>query len=168
MKDTEIDSKEWFGNRVENYVKFRPSYPTDAVDCIIQQTGVNDQSVIADLGSGTGKFTRLLLEHGLSVLAVEPNDNMREASEKELSEFAGFCSVSASAENTMLADNSVDLITVAQAFHWFDQDACKSEWLRILRPNGYVALVWNRRETTRMKMTNIDCLLTAQLIGLSL
>jgi len=144
----ELDSKERFGNRVDNYVKFRPSYPMEAIDCIAAQTHVNERSVIADIGSGTGKFTRLLLERGLNILAIEPNDNMREAAEKELSDFSGFRSVSANAEKTTLDDNSVDLITVAQAFHWFDRDVCKTEFKRILKPDGHVCLIWNRRETT--------------------
>ena len=144
----EIDSKERFGNRVDNYVKYRPSYPSEAIDYIVAQTKSNDQSVIADLGSGTGKFTRLLLERCFCVVAVEPNDNMREAAEKELSDFDGFRSIPASAEKTTLDNNSIDLITVAQAFHWFDRDICKAEFKRILKPNGCVCLIWNRRETT--------------------
>jgi len=146
---TDIDSKERFSNRVENYTKFRPSYPAEAIDCMISQTGINESSVIADIGSGTGKFTRLLLERGFSVLALEPNANMREAAEAELSRFAGFRSVLASAESTTLDAHSVDLITVAQSFHWFDQEICKAEFRRILKSEGgHAALIYNRRETT--------------------
>ena len=141
----EIDSKERFSNRVDNYVKFRPTYPAEAIDYIVAQAGCDERSVIADLGSGTGKFTRLFLERGLCVVAVEPNDHMRIAAENELSCFTNFRSVSASAEKTGLDDNSVDLITVAQAFHWFDRDICKTEFRRILKPDGCVCLIWNRR-----------------------
>ena len=140
-----LDSKERFSDRVDSYVKFRPTYPGEAVECLINRACVTGQTVIADIGSGTGKFTELLLSRGFKVYAVEPNQNMRTAAEKELSCYTGFYSADGSAEQTSLHTNSVDLITVAQAFHWFDRDSCKIEWQRILKPGGKTALIWNRR-----------------------
>jgi len=142
-----IDSKERFGDRAENYAKFRPSYPVEALDYIVSRTGINKNSVIADIGSGTGKLTRLLLERGFSVTAAEPNENMRRAAEAELSGFPGFRSIAACAEETGFEPRSLDLITIAQAFHWFDRDICKAEFKRVLKPGGYVCIIYNRRET---------------------
>jgi len=142
-----LDSKERFSRKVDNYVKFRPSYPQAAMEYLFAETGAGEGSFVADIGSGTGKFTKLLLEKGLSVYGVEPNQNMREAAERELSAYPDFHSIDGSAESTALPDESVDLITVAQAFHWFDREACKPEFARILKPEGQIALIWNRRNT---------------------
>ena len=100
---------------------------------------------IADVGSGTGLLTELFLRQGFAVFGVEPNADMRAAGEKYLRAFSTFTSVAGTAEATTLADGSIDLITVGQAFHWFDRPATKKEFRRILKPGGYVALVWNER-----------------------
>ena len=142
------DSKERFTKRVDNYVKYRPGYPAEAMDCLLRECSLSQGAVVADIGAGTGKFTRGLLERGLTVYAVEPNDAMRGAMEEELAGFGEFHAVKAAAEETGLPDRSVDAVTAAQAFHWFDQARFKAECGRILRPGGRVALVWNRRETT--------------------
>ena len=139
------DSKERFSGRAGRYAQYRPGYPAEAVDWIISQTGIEPGAMAADIGSGTGKFTRLLLERGYRVQAVEPNQNMREAAEQELSGHPGFTSLPFSAEETGIAGGSVDLITSAQAFHWFDREKCKAEWKRILKPGGMAVLVWNAR-----------------------
>jgi len=141
-----MDSKERFSDRVDNYVKFRPSYPGEAINCLIDKTGVVTASTIADIGSGTGKFTQLLVSRGLQVYAVEPNKNMRHAAEKDMCDYSGFNSVNGSAEETTLPDHGIDLITVAQAFHWFNREKCGAEFKRILKPGGKVALIWNRRD----------------------
>jgi len=141
-----MDSKERFSDRVNNYVKFRPSYPSEAIDCLIAKTGLGTSDIIADIGSGTGKFTRLLISRGLQVYAVEPNENMRLAAEKDMCDNYAFHSVNGSAEETTLPDHGIDLITVAQAFHWFDREKCGAEFKRILKPGGKVALIWNRRD----------------------
>jgi ubiquinone/menaquinone biosynthesis C-methylase UbiE len=101
---------------------------------------------VADLGSGTGIFTELLLDRGLMVHAVEPNEDMRRMAESRLWERAGFSSVAGRAERTTLPDGSVDAVTAAQAFHWFDVEATRDEMRRILRPGGQVIMVWNNRE----------------------
>ena len=140
------DSKERFSAKVADYVKYRPTYPETALAHLCGKTGVKESSEIADIGSGTGKFTKLLLDKNLQVFGVEPNKNMRDAAEIELSEYPNFQSINGSAEATTLKDNSVDLITVAQAFHWFDRDKCMPEFRRILKNGGKVALIWNTRD----------------------
>lgn len=141
-------SQERFSNRVEDYVRSRPSYPSAVLDIASQRFRLPAGAVVADIGSGTGIFTRLLLEQGFSVFGVEPNPQMRAAAEQSLANAPQFHSISGDAENTTLPDCSVDLITVAQAFHWFDAARIRNEWIRILRPPGNVLLVWNDRLTT--------------------
>ncbi|HUT80863.1 MAG TPA: class I SAM-dependent methyltransferase [Candidatus Bathyarchaeia archaeon] len=139
------DSTKRFSNRVENYIKYRPSYPDDLI-IVLQEKGVlSYNSKIADIGSGTGIFTKLLLETGCQVLGVEPNKEMREAAEILLKNYPNFTSIGGRSEATTLEDNSIDIITVAQAFHWFDLPTTKKEFLRILRPEGSLVLVWNER-----------------------
>lgn len=143
-----MNSKQRFSERVHNYVKYRPGYPKEAIDCLYEIVGFRSDSRIADIGAGTGIFTRLLLERGSHVTAVEPNQAMREAAEQALQGEPGFRAVSGSAETTGLPDGSVDFIVCAQSFHWFDLEAAKSEFRRILKPDGKVVLVWNSRLRT--------------------
>ena len=134
-----------FGNRVADYVRARPGYPPQLVDVLRSHCGFVPGIEVADVGSGTGLFTRLLLENGARVHAVEPNREMREAGEALLAGLAGFTSIGAPAEATGLPDRSVDMVTAAQAFHWFDRPRARTEFARILRPRGSVVLVWNDR-----------------------
>ncbi len=134
-----------FSTRVENYVKYRPGYPTAIIRLLEAECGLEPSSVIADLGSGTGKLAELFLPQGCTVYGVEPNKEMREAGERLLAVYPGFISVAAPAEATTLPGHSVDFITVGQAYHWFDQAQAKVEFARILRPGGWVVLVWNDR-----------------------
>lgn len=127
------------------YSKYRPSYPFHFIDYLFTEVGVSQSSIIADIGSGTGILTKQLLERGCKVYGIEPNADMRVIAETNLSNFPEFTSVNGSAENTTIADNSVDYITVAQAFHWFDRENFKKECQRILKPEGKVILVWNNR-----------------------
>jgi SAM-dependent methyltransferase len=145
------DQSARFSGRVGDYVKVRPSYPEGVLDVLRAECGLAPGRVVCDLGSGTGLFTKLLLESGATVDAVEPNDEMRAAAERMLDETPGFRSVAGRAEATTLPDGSVDLVTAAQAFHWFDVEATKREMRRILRATregaaANVALVWNDRE----------------------
>jgi SAM-dependent methyltransferase len=112
-----------------------------------EQLGFTQGWRVADIGSGTGIWSALLLEHGAAVFGVEPNAEMRAAAETALAEWPGFRSVEGSAELTTLADQSVDLVTAAQAFHWFDRERARVEFVRILRPPARLALIWNRRIT---------------------
>ena len=140
-----------FSGRVDDYVKTRPSYPNALLDVLRERCNLRAASVVADLGSGTGLFTRLLLETGATVHAVEPNDEMRAAAEAMSKGEASFHSVAGTAEATTLPDASVDLVTAAQAFHWFDVERAHAELRRILRTRAAaretssVALVWNDR-----------------------
>src|ERR1019366_5901844 len=132
-----------FSSRVENYIKYRPGYPQAIVDLLSARCGLTSASVIADVGSGTGILTELMLRNGNKVFAVEPNRDMREAAERLLSQHPNFISVEGTAEVTRLNDASVDLIVAGQSFHWFDRVKTRQEFLRVLKPGGWVALIWN-------------------------
>lgn len=141
------DSTRRFSDRVDNYIKYRPSYPMDVSNLLKEQCSLTERTVIADIGSGTGIFTKLLLENGNQVYAIEPNDEMRQAAERLLKAFPGFVSINAPAEATSLESDLVDIITSAQAFHWFDIEKAKAEFNRILHSGGWVVLIWNERKT---------------------
>jgi ubiquinone/menaquinone biosynthesis C-methylase UbiE len=135
---------ERFSNRVENYAKYRPRYPEAALQFI---RGIAPPpAVVADIGSGTGIFTKQLLNAGFEVHAVEPNDAMRGEAERSLKAEPLFHSVKGTAESTSLPDHFADLITSAQAFHWFDRAKAKPEFRRILRTGRWAALIWNERQ----------------------
>jgi SAM-dependent methyltransferase len=138
------NSKERFTNRVDDYVKYRPSYPPTVVD-FVHEHGVSKNAEIADIGAGTGISTKLFLDAGHSVCAVEPNEAMRTACDRWLGGDAGYGSIAGNAEDTLLSDASVDLVVAAQAFHWFDVDLAKKEFKRLLRGDKMVALFWNSR-----------------------
>ncbi|RNB86986.1 class I SAM-dependent methyltransferase [Brevibacillus fluminis] len=142
-----MDSKERFSNRVDTYVKYRPTYPQESIDYLYNAIGLRPESEIADIGAGTGIFSKLLIERGSRVIAVEPNQAMRDAAVDMLVDEPGFRVVSGSAEATGLADSSVDFIVCAQAFHWFDRQAAQAEFRRILKPGGKAILIWNSRLT---------------------
>ena len=142
-----VDPTERFSNRVDDYARYRPGYPPEIVKLLREMTGLAPGWRIADIGSGTGISTAVFLEGGHEVYAVEPNREMREAAESRLGSLAGFHSVDGTAEATGLVDASIDLVVAAQAFHWFDRDVARSEMARILRPDGWVALIWNVRQT---------------------
>jgi ubiquinone/menaquinone biosynthesis C-methylase UbiE len=145
---TRPDSTKSFSNRAENYVRFRPGYPPELIPYLTEHAGLTPQSVLADVGSGTGKLTELLLQNGNPVFAVEPNEEMRAYAERLLAGYPNFTSVAASAEATTLPGGSIEMVLAAQAFHWFDQDNAKVEFQRILKPGGIAALIWNERDTS--------------------
>jgi len=134
-----------FSDRVGNYAKYRPGYPPEVITLLAEKCGLLPTGVVADVGSGTGIITRMFLENGNTVHAIEPNAPMREAAEADLVAFPAFHSHAGSAEASGLPSASVDFIVAAQAFHWFDRAKTKEEFIRILRPGGWVALVWNER-----------------------
>jgi SAM-dependent methyltransferase len=137
-----------FSSRVAQYVQHRPGYPPELIELLAAECGLTVDSLVADIGSGTGLLAHPLLAHGCRVFGVEPNREMRMAGEQLLADFARFTSVDGTAEATGLPTQSVDLITAGQAFHWFDRARAHSEFARILRPSGWVVLVWNDRRTT--------------------
>jgi len=134
-----------FSDRVQDYVKYRPSYPPEVIQVLATRCGVGPDSVIADIGSGPGNFAQMFLENGNEVFAVEPNSEMRNAGLELLGHRRQYHSIEGTAEDTRLAASSVDFITAAQAFHWFDWPRAKTEFRRILRPRGWVVLLWNDR-----------------------
>jgi ubiquinone/menaquinone biosynthesis C-methylase UbiE len=144
MSSFPANAKERFGDRVKEYVKYRPTYPNAVVDWILARTP--GLQAVADVGSGTGIFATLWLQHRLTVFGVEPNLAMRAAAEAQLGTEPNFVSVAGSAEQTGLPDQSVGLVTCAQAFHWFNREVARAEFTRILCPPGWVALVWNDRD----------------------
>jgi SAM-dependent methyltransferase len=135
-----------FSDRVENYIRYRPGYPAEALDVLKKECGLTPSHVIADVASGTGIWTRMLLQNGNRVFGVEPNEDMRHAGERLLAEFPKFTSVAGSAEVTALEDQSANFVTSAQAAHWFDRVAARREFVRILQPHGWLVLLWNERE----------------------
>ena len=143
-----VKTTENFTDRADIYAKYRPSYPNEYIDYLLSANQLKGNQIVADIGSGTGIFSHQLLESGLHVIGVEPNDDMRKMAEQSLKLYSRFQSIKATAENTTLKENSVDLVTVAQAFHWFDKEAFKIECQRILKQKANVALVWNSRDLT--------------------
>lgn len=140
-----VDTAKKFDGRAQAYSAGRPGYGAELIDCMYNEYGLAASSAIADIGSGTGKFARYLLEKGSEVYCVEPNDDMRRMAEDKLGTYAGFHSVRGNAENTGLEDGQVDNVTAAQAFHWFDVNRFRQECLRITGGRGRVFLIWNMR-----------------------
>lgn len=138
-----LDPTRRFSNRVENYLKYRPSYPPGIIPLLESECGLTADSSIADLGSGTGFLTELFLKHGNPCFGVEPNPEMRAAGEKVLAQYPDFRSIDGTAESTTLPDHSVDFVSAGQAFHWFNREQARPEFVRILKPNGWLVLVWN-------------------------
>lgn len=152
-----------FTEKVEYFSKYRPAYPEQILSSLEKNIGFDSSKDIADIGSGTGILSRLFLNNGNLVFGVEPNDEMRERAEKHLEKFLNFISISGTAEKTALATNSVDLISVGQAFHWFDIKKAKKEFKRILRKNGHVVIIWNERKITSLFMKELNSIL--ELLG---
>lgn len=142
-----MDNTKKFNQKATAYSFGRPTYANTFIDMLYSKQGFNNQSIIADIGSGTGILSKQLLDKGSTVFAVEPNTDMRVMAESKLKSFKNFHSINGTAEHTTLENNSVDFITVAQAFHWFDGISFKKECNRILKPNGKVFLIWNTRDT---------------------
>lgn len=141
-----MGNTEKFTGKANVYDKYRPGYPQDVYGFIAQQANLKADSIIADVGAGTGKFAVPFLTKGYQVICVEPNTDMKSIMDEKLGEYKNYAGVAATAENTTLANRSVDCITVAQAFHWFDRTAFKLECQRILKENGKVFLIWNKRD----------------------
>jgi ubiquinone/menaquinone biosynthesis C-methylase UbiE len=141
------DSTQRFSNRVEDYVKYRPHYPVEIITYLQQQHNLTAGKLIADVGAGTGISTELFLKEGYRVIAVEPNEAMREKAIVLLNKYEKFSAVDGTAERTGLQNESVDAIIAGQAFHWFKVDETKKEFRRILKGDGIVVLIWNERLT---------------------
>ncbi|GAA3965809.1 class I SAM-dependent methyltransferase [Mucilaginibacter dorajii] len=144
----ENNSTTRFSNRVDDYVKYRPGYPTEIISFLRDGYDLSADKLIADIGAGTGISTGLFLDAGYRVIAIEPNLEMREKSIELLSSQPGFKAQNGTAENTGLETGSIDAIIAGQAFHWFDAVKTREEFKRVLTPGGIVALIWNERLTT--------------------
>jgi len=140
------DNTKRFSDRVDNYVKYRPGYPDEVITYLQKEANLAGDTVVADIGSGTGIFTNLLLNKGYKVYAVEPNEAMQQAAKQQLGANENFIPVDGAAEATTLKANSVDLIVCAQAFHWFNDGRTHIEFKRILKHGGHAALIWNNRQ----------------------
>jgi SAM-dependent methyltransferase len=139
------DAKQRFSNRVTDYVRYRPGYPTEILPLLQAWTSFRPEHAVADIGSGTGLLSKLFLDFGNRVFGVEPNAEMRAAGEEFLSEYPNFKSVEGSAEATTLPSDSVEFVAAGQAFHWFQMPAARNEFHRILKPGGRVLVIWNER-----------------------
>ena len=144
------DPKKRFSSRVEKYIKYRPRYPQEINEFLKKKGILYSNYIIADIGSGTGILSELFLKEGNKVYGVEPNIDMRYAEISLHIKYSNFISIDGSAEDTKLDDNSIDIITAGQAFHWFNLEKARLEFMRILKPEGWVILIWNRRK----KLTN--------------
>lgn len=145
-----------FTGRVEEFAKYRPGYPEQIINLLENKIGFDQSKDLADVGCGTGRLSRLFLNNGNLVFGVEPNKEMRSMAEKLLNKFINFICIDGTAETTKLATNSVDVIVVGQAFHWFDLKKAKKEFKRILRKEGYVVIVWNERTDNSQLMKAIN------------
>jgi SAM-dependent methyltransferase len=145
---SELHSTARFSDRVDDYVRYRPDYPPALRDWLQREQGVDTGWRVADVGAGTGISSKMFLDTGYRVTAVEPNAPMRAAAERWLQAYENFDAIDGNADATGLPDASVDLVTVAQAFHWFDEETTRREFARILRPGGLAAIWWNSRRLT--------------------
>lgn len=138
-----------FSRTVENYIRYRPGYPPALFEMLKNELHLMPHHIVADVGAGTGKSSEPFLELGNQVFAIEPNEEMRHAAESLCAHFPGFISVAGSAEATTLANQSVDFVVAGTAFHWFEPQATRLEFQRILKPDDWVLLVWNVRNNNQ-------------------
>lgn len=144
---TFADAKQRFSSRVADYMRYRPGYPSEVLPLLRTECGLKAGHVVADIGSGTGFLSELFVKNGNRVYGIEPNDAMREAGEEYLASYDNFSSIVGSAEATTLEAGSVDFVSAGQAFHWFEPNATRTEFRRILKANGWMVVLWNDRQT---------------------
>lgn len=137
-----MDNTQKFSGKADVYAKARPGYAPEAIT-FIKSLGLTKNSTVADMGSGTGIFSKYLLDIGAQTYGIEPNEEMRKKAEENLRHYTNFHSIATEAEHTPLSENSIDFITAAQSFHWFDMPLFKKECQRLLKPEGTVILLWN-------------------------
>ncbi len=134
-----------FSGRARDYALYRPSYPPALIEALISEASFAPGKVVADVGAGTGKLSALFAEHGAVVCCIEPNPEMLRVCARELAAMKNCHFLRATAEHTGLASCSIDMVSAGQSFHWFDTRSAAREFLRILRPDGCVFVVWNTR-----------------------
>lgn len=146
MSDFQSAPTERFSDRVDDYVKYRPHYSRDVVKALTTACGLSPDHLVIDVGCGTGFLAKIFLENGNQVVGVEPNANMRQAGEQFLSVFEKFSMVAGSAEDTSLPSQYGDFVIAAQSFHWFQPEATRREFARILKAGGWAVLIWHDRD----------------------
>lgn len=134
-----MDAK--YTNKAKYYSKYRPTYPNECVEYILSESKLKENSCVADIGAGTGIFTKKIMDKDFTTYAIESNKDMFNELNKLKND--NLITIHTKAEKTKLSNNSIDLITVAQAFHWFDKYEFKQECNRILKENCNIALIWN-------------------------
>ena len=145
MAETVRDPTMRFSDRVDDYIKYRPRYGREVVDALVKACGLTPDAVIADVGIGTGFSAEPFLLNGNRVVGIEPNREMREAGQVYLAKYSSFEMHEGTAERTGLSDQSVDFVLAGQAFHWFDRERARPEFVRILKPDGWCVLIWHDR-----------------------
>jgi SAM-dependent methyltransferase len=138
---------ERFSDRVDNYIKYRPHYPSEIIPFLEKEISLTPSTIIADIGSGTGISSEMFLKNGNTVFGIEPNKEMRLAAEWQLKSYSSFHSLAAASEDSTLDSDSADVIIAGQAFHWFDTKKTEIEFRRILKKGGWIVLMWNERKT---------------------
>lgn len=146
MEGANAMNEEKFTGLAATYAKFRPGYPPELFHYLFTEVGIAPGKTIADIGAGTGIFSKFLAKEGCHVICVEPNPEMLALAKKELATYPLCRFVAAAAEHTTLAESSTDFVTVAQAFHWFNRENFRLECQRILKLGGKAVLVWNSRQ----------------------
>jgi ubiquinone/menaquinone biosynthesis C-methylase UbiE len=149
---------ERFSRKAEAYAKYRPTYPKEIIGILNSQIKFSKDRIVADVGSGTGILSRIFLDNGNFVYGIEPNNEMRSFAEKDLTKYPKFVSLNRLAENTGLPNLSVDLVTAGQALHWFDREKARLEFFRILKPGGYVMIIYNERKKQDGMMDDYDAI----------
>lgn len=139
----EYCAKERYTGKERFYQQYRPDYPVEVIKWLKTHCSILPGSVVGDVGAGTGKFSRCLLELDCIVHAVEPNDGMRHVASEFFGNEPRFVALMGTAENTGIATHSLDAIFCAQSFHWFDADRAISEFCRVLKPGKPVCIIWN-------------------------
>jgi len=137
---------ERFSDRVDDYIKYRPHYSREVVAALRRECGLTPAHRVVDVGCGTGLLAKIFLENGNPVIGLEPNENMRKAGASFLTGFEKFQMVEGTAEHTTLPDRSADFVIAGQAFHWFQPEATRREFARVVKPGGWVVLVWHDRD----------------------
>jgi ubiquinone/menaquinone biosynthesis C-methylase UbiE len=145
-----------FSNRVENYIKYRPSYPSEIISFLKHEINLSSDQIIADIGSGTGISSVNFLKNNNKVIGIEPNSEMRKASEIYLNAYDNFISIDGKSDNTSLQNSSIDIIIAGQAFHWFNIETTKIEFKRILKNDGYIILIWNEKDFSKPFMSDYE------------